>query len=127
MSESAAVDLLRAQLELESGATPESLQRRLDLLGRITAQLNADRDFALKDRDAKVTTWQAKFNTPLVIALTGILTIAANFAVAYLTKDQDTAAQVLVANENARLTAENSTLTADLTDAQATANQQRTL
>ena len=127
MSESAAVDLLRAQLELESGATPESLQRRLDLLGRITAQLNADRDFALKDRDAKVTTWQAKLNTPLVIALTGILTIAANFAVAYMTKDQDTAAQVLVANENARLTAENSTLTADLTDAQATANQQRTL
>ena len=127
MSENAAVDLLRSQLELESGATPESVQRRMDLIGRIAAQLNTDRDFAVKDRDAKITTRQARFNTPLAIALTGILTIAANFAVTYLTKRQDTTAQVLVANENARLTAENSTLTADLTNSQAAANQQRTL
>jgi hypothetical protein len=124
-SEREAIALLRMRLQAVTGTSPDDERVRLEIIDRIAQHENSDREFVLKEREQGSAVRQWRANTPLVIALTGLLTIAANFSVSYFLKGQEGEQQLQLALTNASLTKENTRLSSELEEAKAQSAQLR--
>lgn len=124
-TENDVIKLLKEQLQSLEGTEPEDHQARIAIAERIRQFEREDREFRFKESEQRSSTKQWRSNTPLVIALTGLLTIAANFGVSYILKDQGSNQERQLAETNATLTSENQKLNSQLRDSEASRAQER--
>jgi D-alanyl-D-alanine carboxypeptidase len=120
-------DILLAELAAVDASAPDAKDLRLGILDRLAQIDGADRDFLLKQGEAQHAVKQWRSNTPLIIALTGAITIAANFLASYLLKDQQTELEAELARTTAELTEKNTRLQTELDEIKAESSQKRAL
>lgn len=120
-------DILLAELAAIDASAPDAKDLRLGILDRLAQIDGADRDFHLKQGEAQHAVKQWRSNTPLIIALTGAITIAANFLASYLLKDQQTELEAELARTTADLTEKNTRLQTELDEIKAESSQKRAL
>jgi hypothetical protein len=118
-SKSRALEDYRELLEAAaSHPIPEDVedrgQYRLQLLDRLEKAYTQDREWQFRAAEQSHSARNFRANTPLVIALTGILTIAANFLVSFLLKDQDAQVQASLARLEATVTENTRRLEAEI-------------
>lgn len=117
--------LLAERLTAITGSSVEDERLRLEIIDRIAKYKEEiwEHSSALGEKAASAK--EASGRTHLVIALVGLITIGANFAVSYFLKAQDSEAARELASTNATLAEKNTRLQSELDEAKSESGQAR--